>query len=297
MHRTAYDDIIALRGYDEFKELAKRLKQLGENRRNLSGVQIRMTNFLFAEAPGAGVTTQLRLLTRLLAEQKLTPFMGEKRFFEWILNENAFERGGSFDRLLAETDAAAGFYSRFCGVVGLELDTWSKKPRHPGFRRLLDFVEDMYGQIVFVFVTEEQNEDRLTELHQVLNEATPVELVHCPLPSADDMAQYLLDFLWARGFAATQEAKSEIEAFMPRLIQIDRFDGMQTMSILADEIVFRVCSSAPDSDASSEDGQEMTGIMPLVQARHLSFIAGEGGYIDRRMRRRQHRLIGFERGA
>lgn len=300
MSGTAYEDIMALRGYGEFKALAERLRQLGENSRTLPGAQIRVTNFLFAEAPGAGVTTQLRLLTRLLAEQKLVRFMGEKRFFEWALDGEAFDRGGSFDRLLMETNAAAGFYSQFRGVVGIELGEWSVWPRHPAFRRMLDFVADMYGQIVFAFVTEEQDEGRLTELHRALNEATPIELVRCPLPSPHDMALYLLDFLRARGFAASSEAQSDIAAFMPSLMKTEGFDGMQTMSILADEIVFRACSSARGPKMVPADGADARQSMPLVGAEHLSFITGDGGYIDRcarRPERQRRRQIGFERGA
>ena len=81
MNGNAYEDIMALRGYEEFKALAQRLNQLAESRKSLSGTRIPVPNFLFVEAPGAGVTTQLRLLTRLLMERRLMRFMGEKRFF------------------------------------------------------------------------------------------------------------------------------------------------------------------------------------------------------------------------
>ena len=66
MRNEAYEDIMSLRGFDEFKALAGRLSQLAANRRSLPEANIRVPNFLFVEAPGAGVTTQIRLLTRLL---------------------------------------------------------------------------------------------------------------------------------------------------------------------------------------------------------------------------------------
>ena len=115
MNGKACETIMNLRGYDEFKALAKRLCQLAQRRRELSGVRAPLPNFLFVEAPGAGVTTQLKLLTRLLMELKLMRFAGERRFFEWTLDRDAFEKGGSFDRLLQETAAMAGFYSQFRG--------------------------------------------------------------------------------------------------------------------------------------------------------------------------------------
>ena len=105
MRNEAYEDIMSLRGFDEFKALAGRLSQLAANRRSLPEANIRVPNFLFVEAPGAGVTTQIRLLTRLLQETRLMRFTGEKRFFEWVLGEDAFEPGGGFDRLLRQVNA------------------------------------------------------------------------------------------------------------------------------------------------------------------------------------------------
>ena len=298
MSGKAYEDIMNLRGYEDFKALAKRLCQLAQSRRDLSGVQAPVPNFLFVEDPGAGVTTQLKLLTRLLMEQKLIRFMGERRYFEWALDDDAFEKGGSFDRLLQETDAAAGFYSQFRGVIGIELGEWSSWPRHPGFRRLLDFAADMYRRVTFVFVTEERDAEKLARLHRVLNEATPIEMIRCPLPKAEDMTQYLLDFLWERGFAAAEKTEAAIAEFMPELMKTEDFDGMQTMSILADEIVFHACSSAGGVQLASAtaDGKERVQTVPVVRPEHLSFITGEKGYISRHARRQaKQKKIGFER--
>ena len=288
MAENAYAEIMDLRGFEEFKDLAKRLCQLSESRRTLQGTHVRVPNFLFAEAPGAGVTTQIRLLTRLLMEQRLIRFMGEKRCFEWVLDEHAFEQGGSFDRLLMEVNAAAGFYSQFRGVIGIELDRWVKRADDPKLTRLTDFVSDMFGQIVFVFVVEKQADDKLAALHRVLSAATPVMLVHCPLPGAREMAAYLTDFLSQRGFGATQEAVAAMEGFMPELMRTRGFDGLQTVSNLADEIVFRACTGL--SPAGEFSGQA------LVRPEDLAFVTQSGGFIDRFGKDdRQHSRIGFER--
>lgn len=297
MSETAFEKIMNLRGYEEFKALARQLCQAAENRDSL-GTRVPLPNFLFVEDPGAGVTTQLKLFTRLLMERKLIRFMGEKRYFEWALDGEAFEKGGSFDRLLLETEAAAGFYSQFRGVIGIELGEWSSWPQTPDFRRLLDFAADTYGRITFVFVTEEREEEKLARLYRVLNEATALRMIRCPLPKPEDMTQYLLDFLWERGFAATEKAEAAIAAFMPALMKTEDFDGMQTMSILADEIVFQACSSAGGAPlaAALADGRKGVQAMPLVQPEHLSFITGEWGFISGHARKSaKQRKIGFER--
>ena len=295
MNRSAYEEIMALRGYEGFKKLAGRLRHLAEIRDHMAGTRIRVPNFLFVEAPGAGVTTQLKLLTRLLMEEKLTPFMGEKRFFEWALDENAFETGGSFDRLLMARDAAAGFYGQFRGVIGIELGTWTWRTEDLRIRRLLDFASDVYGQIVLVFITEEQDARELEALEKALNQATPLEVMRCPLPGPGDMAQYLLDFLWERGFAATREAQAAVEAFMPDLMATEDFEGLKTMNILADEIVFRACCKDRGEMRVAGKKEDMNA-MPLVRAEDLGFIAGEAGYIARHTARSSRRgMIGFGR--
>ena len=288
MSVTAFEEIMNLRGYEEFKALAERLRTLGENRRHLTDASIRVPNFLFAEAPGAGVTTQIKLLTRLIAEQKLLCFMGERHSFEWALDHEAFEEGGSFDRLLMEVDAAAGFYSYFSGVVGIELDGWADRPEDRRLDRLKAFVADTYGQIVFVFVTEKMDSQSLERLECALNAPAPIDVVRCPLPSPADMAEYLIDFLGRRGFSVNDEARAAIAGFMPELMETVGFDGMQTMNVLADEIIFDACSA--DSGLTADAGAGK----PVLSKRHLRCVTGKQGYIALHRRSPERRKIGFE---
>ena len=50
----AYTEIMALRGMEEFKALARRLKLLGENRRRLKLENVLIPHYLFTEAAGSG---------------------------------------------------------------------------------------------------------------------------------------------------------------------------------------------------------------------------------------------------
>ena len=288
MQIQSLERIRQLRGMDEFKALAERLMHVAENKARHPMSRIQLPNYLFIEAPGCGVTTHIRMLTDLLYELNLTPFEGERRCFEWVLDRNAFSdeasvSGNAFDQLLKEMLAMAGFHESFCGVIGLEMDDWQRCANSRELTRLFDLVDDRMGQIVFVFVVQQQeNGDPDALIHRISAEM-PLEVVHCPLPSADDMAQYLADFLRRRHFSVAPGTAEAIRAFIPALMKTDVFDGFQTLDNLADEIVYRFCAGSVRADV--EIGPE-----------DVAFVCQPGGYIDRLSKRtgkKRNRPIGF----
>ena len=284
MEFTALERIEQLRGMEEFKALARRLRLVADNKGRLPMSRIRLPNYLFIEAPGCGVTTQLRLLTDLLEELRLTPFEGDRRCFGWVLDKNAFQPGGAFERLLDELYRMAGFHRQFKGVLGLEIDAWVDRPDAPELERLLALTDDVFGQVLFIFVVQARDDAMPEGLIQRLSADMPLEVVRCPLPGADDMAYYLSDFLLRRRFRVTVETVERLKAMMPALMAAEAFDGFQTLDNLADEIVYRFCAAEPrESDA-------------LVRPGDVAFIAEPGGYIDRLTRRNtrgSRRAIGF----
>ena len=288
MNNPALERIKQLRGMDEFKSLAKRLQRVAENKRNLPTSRIQLPNYLFIEAPGCGVTTHIRMITELLHELRLTPFEGDRKYFEWVLDANAFEKNGAFERLLDEITVMAGFHSNFKGVIGLEIEAWQNRSDSNSFTRLLDLAADCLGQIVFIFTVQMQKKGDPSELIRRMSAEMPLEVIHCPLPSADDMALYLSDFLLRRRFRVALATVEEFKALMPKLISVKAFDGFQTLDNLADEIVYHYC-------ASSDRNTDM-----LILPDDIQFILKSGGYLDRLTNKesmRKHKTIGFQSGG
>ena len=281
---ASLERIEQLRGMDEFKALAQRLKRVSDNKRNLPMSRIQLPNYLFIEAPGCGVTTHIRMLTDLLQELGLMRFEGDRKYFEWVLGLDAFEKGGAFEGLLDRINLMAGFHSSYRGVVGLEIDGWQKKAESAEFTRLMDLVEDKLGEILFVFIVQPAGEEDPADLIRCLSAVMPLEVVHCPLPSPGDMALYLGDFLRRRHFRVSLGALEALKGMMPKLIAAKAFDGFQTLDNLADEIVYRYCAAEERRDSQ------------LIGPKDLAFIAEPGGYIDRlsvREERPARRQIGF----
>ena len=278
-----------LRGMEEFKALAQRLMRVAENKRSLPMSRIQLPNYLFVEAPGCGVTTHIRMLTDLLQDLRLTPFEGDRRYFEWMLDAQAFSQmGGAFDRLLDEITVMAGFHSRFKGVIGLEIDVWQDRADANEFTRLLDLVDDCLGEILFIFTVQMRPEGEPDALIRRLSAQTPLEVVRCPLPSPDDLALYLGDFLRARRFRVSMATIERLKALMPELTSAKAFDGLQTLDNLADEIVYRFCASADRSKSQ------------IIEPEDVAFISCENGYIRRlndRTAGSRHKAIGFKTGG
>lgn len=283
------DRIEQLRGTEEFKALARRLTRVAENKRSLPLSQIQLPNYLFIEAPGCGVTTHIRMLTDLLQELRLIPFTGDRRYFEWVLDESAFkEKGGSFERLLDEITVMAGFHSQFQGVIGLEIDAWQDKADADEFTRLLDLADDCLGQILFVFTVQMRDKGDPNALIRRLSAEMPLEVVRCPLPSTDDMALYLGDFLRRRRFRVSLATIERLKALLPELMKAKAFDGFQTLDNLADEIVYRFCASADRSQNQP------------IEPGDIAFIDAPDGYIERltsKTGQARRRPIGFQTGG
>jgi len=283
------DRIEQLRGMEEFKALGHRLQRVAENKRSLPMSQIQLPNYLFIEAPGCGVTTHIRMITDLLQELRLIPFEGDRRYFEWVLDENAFkEKGGSFERLLDEITVMAGFHSHFKGVVGLEIDAWQDRADADEFTRLLDLADDCLGQILFIFTVQMRDKGDPDGLIRRLSAEMPLEVIHCPLPSTDDMALYLGDFLRRRHFRVSLATIERLKALLPELTKAKAFDGFQTLDNLADEIVYQFCASEDRSESQ------------LIEPEDIEFIGAPGGYIKRltsKGGKSRRRPIGFQTGG
>lgn len=288
MSSPALERIEQLRGMDEFKALAQRLQRVAENKRKLPMSTIQLPNYLFIEAPGCGVTTHIRMITDLLVELRLIPFAGDRKFFEWALDSEAFGPDGSFPRLLDEISIMAGFHSSFKGVIGVEIEAWQNHSGHDGFTRLLNLAEDTLGQILFIFTARMQQDGDPVDLIRRLSMEMPLEVIHFPLPSSDDMALYLSDFLRRRRFRVALPTLEEFKRVMPQLMAAKAFDGFPTLENLAAEIVYRYCASADRSDST------------LILPEDVQFISEPGGYIDRFTNKTvmpKARPIGFQSGG
>ena len=288
MESSAMKEIQSIYGMEEFKLLAMKLKQVADNQRKLSGARIQLPNYLFAVAPGCGVTTRIRQFSRLLDELHLIRYEGDRKYFEWMLDDSAFKNGGNFDRLLDQIRFVAGFRRNFYGIIGVDVDAWVEHADSPELMRLVDFAEDMMGQILIVFIVALREESKLQPIIRRISHEMPLEVIRIAMPGIEELVQCLSDFLKQRGFIVRSSAKEYFQRIMPQLIRSKQFDGFQSLDNLADEIVYHYCSG------------EITDSVYLTE-KDVCFIEENGGYIERLTAKgntgnEETRRIGFGNG-
>ena len=276
---TAYEEIQQIIGMDEFKQLAERLQQVAENRKRLHGVEISLPNYIFVTDPGCGITTHLRQLTRLLQENNLFRFAGEQPFFEWMLKKS--DPNWTIEHLVDRINVMAGFHNKFMGVIGLELDVWSESEiKSSAFQRLLDLIDSKKDLILFVLILPAKSENSSDDMINAVRSNSPVEIIHFHTPTSEQLAEYLKNFMTRKGFSISNQAYRELPAILDRLRAMSGFDGLSTISNLADEIIYHICSSNRINDTT-------------ILKDDLDFITREGGYLSRLAKKKDVRRIGF----
>ena len=232
---SAYEKILSLRGMDDFKTLARRLKTMSDNRRKLKLNSIRLPHFLFAEDGGSGVTTHLHLFARLLDELGLFDFRGEEKVIEQVFND-------SLDPLLQAVSESSGFNRSFRGIVGVEIE--ENDIRSDSFSKLIEFAEDEQGaDIIFVFIAKMKNGKVPEELVRLLSLSFSLEVLLFPKLSQGDLTYYLVKFVERRGFHMTNKAIKYITEIMPTFEALEGFDGLQSLDNMADAIVYHICTT------------------------------------------------------
>lgn len=237
----AYRDMMALEGMEELKAFAGKLIRFRENRETHAQLPVTLPNLILAADPGCGTSLHIRLLTQLLEETELLPFMGEEKSFEWAITR----KEESFDYLLRRIHAAAGFYGQFSGVVGLDLSDILDERWPASAVRLMEYVDAQQGNILFVFVIPRKTSPKLIERLKIgFASRTPIELICTPCPESDFADSYIKEALAGRGIEMDQAAQERIRAAVEKMKESPAFDGYQSMQNLIDELTWHIASKS-----------------------------------------------------
>jgi hypothetical protein len=234
---TAYDKIMKVKGMEEMKLLASRMKLAAENRDRLGLDAVPLPDFLFAEAPGSGITTHLHLFAELLEELNLMSFQGEKKVVEQVLDDR-------FQPILDTVRDAAGFHNEFRGVVGVEIrDHSSSGAASEELQRLIDFARDKQEEILFVFICRLENDAAPRWLVKKLSLALPLEVIHFPSLTVEELVYYTEGFLRRQGFELSEEAARYLADVMPKLQAVDGFDGLRSIDTMVSLLIYQACAT------------------------------------------------------
>lgn len=240
---SALREIEALCGMEEFKSFSRRLCRAGERLRQSRLASLPLPELIFTVDSGCGISLHIRLLTELLEQQGLFPFVGEEKYFEWSLENYSSD----FDSLLERIRVAGGYYGRFRGVIGLELSGLTEPARDGEedlcFERLMEYCAMFRGEILFIFVLPRtMAKQKLEPFISSVRSRLPVEIVDMPFPQTEEICAYTERLLQDRGFVVESEASALLGQALDELRALTAFDGYRTVINLADEILWRKLS-------------------------------------------------------
>ncbi len=283
----------------EFKAFSEKLALISKNREALHIDHVVLPNLIFLAAPGGGITMHLRLLTDLLKELRLLPFIGEEECFEWAIAD----ADTGVENLIRRIRKAGGFYGQFRGVIGLDIGKllWRTQNAsgisadnkndesiayHP-IDRLMEYVEAQQGRILFCFILPINTpESTVKRLLSHFASRTPAEIIELPFPK-NTAQDYIADQLYMRGFTVAKEAVKLLQKAVDSLRKTSRFKGYQTLENLADEIIWRkLCNEEPKS--------------ATILQEDVSFIFAENGYLSHFSAddaKEERRRVGFGEGG
>ena len=242
MNPESLEKIYALAGMDELKAFAGRLTTAARNieKLNLPAGSLPLPSLIFFAPPGIGISLHLRLLTGLIEELRLLPFEGDEKCFEWVITP----KKESFDRFLLRVKHATGFYSSFRGIIGVHFtEALFQNEDDMSLRRLMEYVDANQGKILFVFIPDENmSRDLQQRLLGLFVSRTPCDVIHMSVPNADELGDYALKRLKAKGFSVKPDAEKEIRGIVTVLRETELFEGYQTLNNLVDELIWRKLS-------------------------------------------------------
>ncbi len=250
-------------GAEELKSFADKLVITAENAKARSSKYPLLPNLIFSCAPGCGVSSFIRKLASLIRDLKLMRFSGEEECFELIISDTEkaakkvlLDEDRNIKNLLNRITTAAGFYSDFRGLIGLDMTSLFKEDMDfSKISQLMDFVDIHQGKILFVFIVPiDPPSDALSDfLHQFSNR-TPVEYLRLPFPETVEILEFIRLRLSRSNMSLTDEAALYLTGIVEELRKDNQFKGYQTMKTLIEELVWHKLSSSTGKDGVIDSG-------------------------------------------
>lgn len=246
-----YDQIMALNGLTNFKDVIERWQRFSENiTRFQAKAGLVLPDLLWVSDNGIDRSGLLKLLTNYLdASDNLLEFYGNVRYFEYYLeyvpDKNNFHE---IAKIAEKIRDAAGFRSEYKGVMSIELDEWIGHFYEENFINVLKFLSSMEDDIMFIFNIHNYDQVAVEELMQLLVLFFRIEVVEMNLPDSEELGNYIKQEISEYGLNLDAEAEEMVIATVNKLREDQYFAGYQMLDRLAEDIVYSVYTSTPPYD-------------------------------------------------
>ncbi len=239
----ALNRIRGLQGMEELKQLIEEWQVVSQNLNRLPGnTWIKLPNCLLATQSGSGITRVLGLVAQFLEEARLFEFVGDIRYFEFVLDRPADpDSFPAFIRLMEYIQVAAGFRGTYRGIACIDISEWADDPRDVRFIRFLEFAADINDQILFFFSIPLLDEKKIEEVDAVLLSYLRIHRLKLTFPASELLFRHVDERLREKGFKLEKRAGVMLKKIITSAREMPGFDGYKTLNQMVDEIIYEKC--------------------------------------------------------
>lgn len=241
-----YDSIMRLKGVDDIKKLAEKWQRLSDNIKEYpTEVPVLLPDMLWLAKSGSGKSKILQLISEYLNSLKnLMDFRGNVKYFEFLLSYCAPNMPFTeLQRLIDETDNAAGFRSDFKGIVFIEIDEWINHYEEKHFVSFMEYLSDNSDNwMIILSIDSDSDSNNVHNLEAFISMYLRIEKIVISYPKTNDLFEYLESNLRKYGLNIENDAKELLLRTIETLRSNKYFDGYKTIKMLCHDIVYTVFS-------------------------------------------------------
>lgn len=242
---TSFHSFMQLPGAEELKAEVERWQTLSENLKKAPpAVPVLLPDMLWVAKSGVGITSLLQHLSAYLWERKnLISFYGDVKFFEFLLNYCDPSRPFTeLQRLVNETNRAAGFRSEFKGIIHIDCNAWLEHYREPHFVSLMEYLAANSHKWLVILSVYSTDQKQLHNLEAFLSMYLRIRKVNIPLPATNDLVEKIESQLESYGLTLDGSARELLSQTVDTVRENPYFDGFKSLSMLCQDIVYTLFS-------------------------------------------------------
>lgn len=240
-----YDEIMQLKGADEFKDIIRKWQNLSDNmNEHPSNEPVLLPDMLWVAKSGSGKTRMLSLLSDYLySAENLMDFYGDVKYFEFLLSYcDPAKPFTELNRLVDEVSNAAGFRNEFKGIMFIDIDEWKQHFEEKHFISFMEFLSSGSDNWMIILSIDSDKDEDTHNLEAFISMFLRIEKISILPPSAEDLFHYLESGLFKYGLTLADDAKELLFATIEKLRSNKYFDGFKSIKMLYQDIVYTIFS-------------------------------------------------------
>jgi hypothetical protein len=171
-------------------------------------------------------------------------------------------------RFMTEVSNAAGFRSKYHGIVYVDVDEWLEHFEEKHFNSFMEYLSDNSDDWLVVLSVSDRDEELARKMEAFVSAYIRIERITLEPPTVQELTQYATKLLEGYGITLALQTKKILLDSIAELCKNKYFDGYKTVKMLCEDIAY---SLYIDGFTKGTD----------VRPENFSKFAKDGEYIQR----------------